>query len=147
MERAQRANSETGTGFACSAKLSEIRSSRRYAPVVRMTNGGSRCSHGERRFALGEGWAYVVGVGGLIGDAPLGAGEVWEGRVAWRVGAVNRDFAAAWNWNRHRVRTGRIVGRGHREIGRRLIAGGIVAVRGVGKRDGAFLCARDSGRE
>ena len=98
-------------------------------------------------FALGEGWAYVVGVGGLLGDAPLRAREVWERRFAWRVGAVDRDFTAAWNWNRHRVRTGRIVDRRHREIGRRLIAGGIVAVRGVGKRDRAFLCARDSGRE
>ena len=37
MERAQRANSETGTGFACGAKLSEVLPPVANAPVVRMT--------------------------------------------------------------------------------------------------------------
>ena len=37
MERAQRANSETGTGFACGAKLSEILPAARVARFVRMT--------------------------------------------------------------------------------------------------------------
>jgi hypothetical protein len=97
--------------------------------------------------SLGEGWADVVGVGGLLGDAPLRAGQVWEGGVAGRVGAINCDFTAAGNWNRHCVRTGRIVGRGHSEIGWRLIAGGIVAVRSVRKRNRTLLCARDFGRE
>jgi hypothetical protein len=36
MERAQRANSETGTGFAY-AKLSEVLPPVAFAPVVRMT--------------------------------------------------------------------------------------------------------------
>ena len=39
MERAQRANSETGTGFACSAKLSEALPPVANAPVVRVTQG------------------------------------------------------------------------------------------------------------
>jgi hypothetical protein len=39
MERAQRANSETGTGFACGAKLSEILPAARVARFVRMTQG------------------------------------------------------------------------------------------------------------
>jgi len=96
---------------------------------------------------LREGRADVVGVGGLIGDAPLGAWEVGEGRVGWGVGAVDCDFAAAWDWNRHCVWIGPIVRRRHREIGRRLVAGGIVAVRRVGGWEDAFLGARESGGE
>jgi hypothetical protein len=37
VERAQRANSETGTGFACGAKLSEALPPVANAPVVRVT--------------------------------------------------------------------------------------------------------------
>jgi len=45
LELAQRANEETGTGFACRAKLSEILSAARVARFVRMTEGSSEAGN------------------------------------------------------------------------------------------------------